>query len=57
MDWLGRNLKDSEVQTSWLVATHQLRLPRDPYKSALNTSRDGISTASLGSCAGASLPS
>ena len=31
------------------VATHQLRLPRAQSNMALNSSRDGTSTASLGS--------
>ena len=32
------------------AAPYQLRLPRAPSKLALNASRDGTSTASLGSC-------
>jgi len=30
------------------VASHEVRLPRAPSNLALNTSKDGISTASLG---------
>jgi len=39
------------------AATHQLRLPRAPSKLALNASRNGVSTDSLGSYARASPPS
>jgi len=34
-----------------LPPTHWIRLPRTPSSLAFNTSRDGASTASLGSCA------
>ena len=37
------------------AAPYQLRLPRAPSNLALSASRDGASTASLGSCASASL--
>jgi len=39
------------------VATHQLRQLRTSSNLALNASRDGAPTASLGSCASASPPS
>ena len=39
------------------AATHQLRLPRAPSSLALNTSRNGAFTASLGSSASAPTPS
>ena len=38
------------------VATQQIRLPWAPSNLSLSTSRDGASTASLGSCASASAP-
>jgi len=54
MPWVGREFKDHLVLPLAMgrAATHQLRLP-EPHP----TSRDRAFTASLGSCASASLPS
>jgi len=56
---VGRNLKAQPVPTlaKGKDNTYQLRLPRAKSSLALNTSRDGAPTASLGSCASASPPS
>ena len=54
MAWIGRELKAQPVPAP-SVDTHQLRLLRDPSNLTLSTSRDGGSTASLSSCARASL--
>ena len=56
MAWVGRDLKDHRVPVSPAlerVANRSVksytRLPRAPSNLAFNTSRDGASTASLGS--------
>jgi len=51
MDWVGREFEDKPEPTLYhgLVATRQIRLLRAPSNLALNVSRDGASTASLGS--------
>ena len=57
--WLEGTLKPTQPQPPAMgrAATQQLRLPRAPSSLALNASRDGAPTASLGSCARASPPS
>ena len=56
--WIGRDIKAHPIPTPATVdsATHQLRLLRAPSNLDLNVFRDGAPTASLGSCASASLP-
>ena len=54
MAWVRRDLKNYLVSTPLPRAglpttTHQVRLPRSSFNLALNTSRVGVSTASLGS--------
>ena len=54
MAWVGRDLKDHESPTPLLgratnLPLYQTRLPRASSNLALNTSRDGASTTSLGS--------
>jgi len=52
MAWVGRDLRDHRAPIPLgLVATQQLRLPGVPCNLAMSTSRDGASTASLGSSA------
>jgi len=61
IEWLKLegNLEIIQLQPPAMgtAATHQLRLPRTPPNPALSASRDGAPTASLSSCASASLPS
>ena len=60
IEWLKLegNLEIIQLQPPAMgAAPHQLRLPRAPSNLALSASRDGAPTASLGSCASASLPS
>ena len=60
IEWLGlkETLKPTQPQPPAVgSATQQLRLPRAPSNPALSASRDGAPTASLSSCASASLPS
>jgi len=55
MSWFGEDCKDHLVPTLLLQAGlptakhHQIRLPSAPSNPALNISRDGESTATLGS--------
>ena len=50
MVWVEKDLKDDLVSTPCMcrVANHQTRLPRATSSLALNASRDGASTTSLG---------
>ena len=59
MAWVGKDLKVRPVPTPCcgLAAPHEIRLPRAPSNPALRASSNGISTASPGSSANASLPS
>jgi len=55
MVWVRRVLKDYQSQPHAIGrAPTQLRLPRGPSNQAFSASRDGASTASLGSSARAS---
>jgi len=60
-EWLGLEgaLKPTQFQPPAVgrAAPQQLRLPRAPSNLALSASKDVAPTASLGSCATASLPS
>jgi len=61
MVWVRRDIKDHAYSCNALavsrVVPHQLRLPMAPSSPTQITSRDGESTAALGSSASASTPS
>ena len=61
IEWLGlegtSKIIQSQPSAMGRAATQQLRLPRAPSNLALSASKDGASTASVGSCARASPPS